>query len=215
MKLSRVLSLTSALALLVAGPVALAPAAGASPIYVDTGKPCNYHTYKSHYTVAVSAKNPVLTHIRTFSMPPSASHRVTKTVTHATTLRAAASYKSNLSLSASGAARIFASASVSTHISLAGRGSHTRTTSVRVTDMIRNPTRHNATFVFYAGDTRAAGSYRYYLCEQKHAYSAWHVMYAPGRWRSYGVHGDGAVRCGAGTRGVNSLGRLALRIGCR
>jgi hypothetical protein len=215
MNLSRAFSFAAAAVVAVGGSLVTAPAADASSIYVDTGKPCNYHTYNSHYRVAVSAKNPVITHIRTYSMPPSASHKVTKKVTHATTLRAAARYRSDLSLSASGAARIFASASVSTHISLAARGSHTRTTSVKVTDVIRNPTRHNATFVFYAGDTRAKGSFRYYLCEQKHAYSPWHVMYAPGHWKSYGVHGDGAVRCGAGTKGVNALGRLALRIGCR
>lgn len=193
--------------------VGVAPAAHAASWFVDTGKPCNWRTYKTHDTVAIASKGPVLTHVQTFGMPPSASHTVTKTVEHATTLSATVGYNAKLSISSSGAARIIGKASAEVGFSLKASGSHTTRTSTKVTDTISNRTRHNANFVFYAGYTRVHGRFRHYFCEQTHPYSRWTVRYSPGKWHSYGVYGDGAVRCGAGGT-LNTLQKLALRVGC-
>lgn len=203
------------LAMIASLGAAASPASASEPAgWVNTGKACNWQTYKSHYTAAVSSKAPAVTHIQTFGMPPSASHTVTKTVHHSTTLSAAVNYNTSTSVGAEGAAKILVKASAEVHFGLKASGSHTTSTSTTVTDVISNPTSHNANFVFYAGWTKVTGSFRYYFCEEQSSpRHTWHVYYKPGKWRSYGIYGEGAVRCGAGGT-LNALQKAALRIGC-
>lgn len=200
----------ASVALAVAASTASVPAANAGSWYTDTHKPCNWRTYKDHYSVAVTAQHPVITHVETFGMPPSARHQVTKMVAHSTTLSASATYSESATVEAN---EVFAKASATVGFGLALKGSHTATSSTKVTDTISNNTGKNAAFVFYAGDTQVKGTFRYHFCEQTHAYSAWTIRYTDGHWKSYGVHGSGAAMCHRS--GVTALQKLALSIGCR
>jgi hypothetical protein len=115
------------------------------------------------------------------------------------------------------ATRVIAKASANTQLTLKAAGSHTATTGLKVTDTISNRTGHNATFPFFKGTKTASGRYRYYFCEEISSTTyprPKHVFYKPGTWRSYTGNSDGAVRCGAGTTNLDSVARLAYRVGC-
>ena len=181
--------------------------------YVNTGKACNWRTYKSHSTVSVTSKAPKLTHVKQFSMSPGGKRTETKTVTHSTTLRAKVTYNSTMNIGATGLTKVIASASAKVNMGLAASGKHTTTKSVKITDVIVNKTGKNKAYVFFAGQTVVKGKFRYYFCEQSGGQDRrWTVRYVPGKWTSYGVAGQGAVRCGAGSQ--TSLQKLALKVGC-
>jgi hypothetical protein len=208
-----VLALTSAGAAVLVAPVAAHAAAG-DP--VRTAQRCNPDRYRDHYTAVTKGKKPTVTHLHAFSMPPSASHTVTKTATLQTVLRARIKYNSEVKVSVSAAKKILAAAEASARMELAASGSRTASRSVTVTDTIANKTRHNAQYVFFRGNMTASGSYRHYYCSMYYTPTGnvgYFVHYRPGSWRSYAVYSDGAARCGAGGT-VNAVTKAALAAGC-
>ncbi|MGN6253230.1 MAG: hypothetical protein ACTHNS_15605 [Marmoricola sp.] len=210
----RILLITLALA--VTGVATSAPSASASGSLVDTGRACNYRTYRDHTTVRVSSTRPVITHLRTKTLPPGGRESSVRTSKATTTLGARVRYNASISVSASLAARILAKASAKTDVTLAARGSRTTSRAVTIRESIRNGTRHNATYVYFRAHTVVSGSFRSYSCYEVHRNGEskqWHVKYAPGHYSSFSASHSGAPRCG--TPGGNSAARLALRYGCQ
>lgn len=198
-------------------PAVVGPApASAADQPVRTDQKCRPKKYDNHYRVVTKDKKPVVTHLRAFAMPPSSSHKVTKTVSKQTRLRARVSYDMQSEIGVSGAAKVIAKASASTHLSLQSSGSRTVKTKVKVTDRISNPTKKNAQFVFFRGNMTAKGAFRYYYCSMYYTPTGnvgYFVYYKTGKWRSFAVYSDGAARCGAGGA-VNAVTRAALAQGC-
>lgn len=193
-----------------------APAQAAKDV-VNTGKPCQPPGaegggYKPRYKVVVKSKKPVLTHVQQFSMSPGGKRKETKKVARSTTLRAKVSYNSSAEVGATGLTKVIASASAKVNMSLAASGQHTTTKSKKVTDTIVNRTGKNKAYVFFAGQTRAKGTFRYYYCHKARHPDAWTIYYRPGKWTSFAVPGEGAVRCGAGSQ--TALQKRALKVGC-
>ena len=183
---------------------------------VRTSQKCKPAKYNNHYTAVTTAKKPVVTHLHAFAMPPSSSHKVTKSATKQTTLRARVAYKSKTDISVSAAKKILAAASVSAELHLAAAGSHTVTSSVQVTDTISNKTRRNAQYVFFRGNLSAKGTFRYHYCSMYYTPTGnvgYFVYYKDGSWSSYQIYSDGAARCGAGGA-TNAVTRAALAQGC-
>ena len=210
-----VLKAATALALAASFTVLPSTAADAS---VKTGTSCYYSKYHPHYTITSATKAPKITHIRTYSMPPSSSHSVTKSASYYQRLSASVGYSSGASISASGISRVLGEASAKVNMTLKAAGARTSTTSVSVTDTIANHTGHNVQFVFYKGWTKAWGSFRHYYCRQYYVsgqnYGPWFVTYDAGSWRSFNIPGSGAVSCAAGTRYLGALARAAYHLGC-
>lgn len=206
--------------LAVATTVALIPS---SPAHagsgVTTNKSCNPAKYTWHYTIASATKAPRITHIRTYAMPPSARHSVTRSASYYTRLAATVSANAEGSVKASGISRILGEASASVHMSLKASGARTSTHAVNVTDTIQNATHHNVQFVFYQGWTKAWGTYRYWGCvtdyQNGYNYGPSWVTYFPGHWQSYNIEGSGAVSCAAGTKYLGALAKAAWNLGCR
>ncbi len=202
-------ALTSAL--LVAAP-------GVARADGKTATSCNPSTYKTHYRVTVSTKAPAITHLSTFSFAPGYRRTTERTASKQQVLSAAVRYSSSASVEAGLPGKILASASAQTKMSLAANGKRTTTSNVKITDYISNPTRHNAQFVFYKGQTKATGSFVKYACRIYYLpgqnYGPAFVTTTSGTWRSFAVPGEGALRCGAGTTNLGALARAALRVGC-
>lgn len=206
--------------LLVAGLVSTLMSVGfvtgaqAADVVVD--KTCSPHKYRTHYKIVRSYRAPAITHIKTVGISPGGSRKVSKTVNFQTRVSAAVNYSSSTSVSAG---KVLAKASAKVNMSLKASGSHTRSGSSTVSDRVVNRTRHNVQYVFYKGVTKANGSFRKYRCQHYYMpgqnYGYYKITYTPGRWRSYAIPGEGAVRCGAGTKNLGSLAKAALRLGCR
>lgn len=183
---------------------------------VNTGRQCDYHTYKSHYTVSVGSVIPRLTNLSKYTLPPSGLHTETRWSAFSAKISASVDYSSGASVSASGLTKIIGKASVETNLALHAAGSATYAHRVQVTTSISNPLRQSATFPFYKGASVARGQFRHYYCEQENTRPVrlWKVFYDTGRWVSYGSLSQGAVRCGDSTTRLDSVAKLALRIGC-
>jgi|GEM_PF-5497197 len=206
-----------ALAALVLGLMVAPPTPTAQAVDgVRTERRCNPDRYDNHYAVITRDKRAKVTHLRAHSMPPYSSRRVTKRTFKVLRLSARVSFNSETEVGASGAAKVIAKASSKTSLSLASRGSTTRSTAVKVTETIRNPTAHNAQFVFFRGNMTAKGAFRYWFCSLYYTPTGdvgYFVYYRTGRWKSFAVYSDGAARCGAGGS-VNAVTRAALAQGC-
>lgn len=211
-------SIKIALTVLVAAAVVTLPTTAAQAD-VKTNKSCRYDRYESNYSITSAAKAPKITHLSTYSLPPSGTRKVTKTAKRYQKLTAGVNFNSSANISASGAAKVLVKAGGRVGMRLKAAGTSTKTTSVSVTESIRNNTGRNAQFVFYAGQTNASGSFRYSYCKQYYlpgqSYGPFFVTHRPGKWRSFNIPGSGAVRCGAGTANLGALATAAYRIGCK
>lgn len=216
----------AALTLTMAGPapasarpeVESAPAKAAGvPGEVKTNKSCRPGRYKPSYRIRTAHQAPAITHVKSHGIPPSGSHTTTKTAAFAQRLSANATFKYGTEVGASGVAKVLVKAEAKLNVQLAARGSRTTRKNVKVTEVVSNPTRSNKIFVFYRGYTKATGSFRSYFCKIYYlpgqSYGPPFVTYRLGRWQSFRVPGEGALRGGAGSGG-NSLARAALRVGC-
>jgi hypothetical protein len=198
------------------GVVSTATPAEAAGGPVRTSHKCNWKTYKNHYTARTTAKKPVVTHLHAYAMPPSSSHKVTKSASRQTILKANVAYKSKTDISVSVAKKIMAAASVSAEITLAASGSRTVDKTVTVTDTIANKSRRNAQYVFFRGNMSAQGTFRYTYCGRYYTPTGTvgdYVYYKDGTWKSFQIYSDGAARCGA-KGAVNAVTRAALAQGC-
>ena len=194
----------------------LAPPAQAD---VKTDKPCQTDRYKTNYRIVTAAKQPRITHLSTYAIGPGGTRTTTKTAAFAKRISAAATFASEASVEASGAAKVMAKASAKVSMSLKAAGSRTSKKSQSITETVSNNTRHNVQYVFYAGVSGANGKFRKYYCKfyyvdgQSYGYAR--VTYKSGKWRSYAIPGEGAVRCGSGTKGLGALAKAAMKLGCR
>lgn len=188
------------------------------PGAVKTWTPCRVGTYRAHFTVVTAHRQPAITHISTYGIGPTVSHRVTRTAAYAQTVKAGWSVSASAHMSTSGFARLIAKVDVSLDGTYRNSAGHTSTGSVSVTDTVANNTRHNIQYVFYSGVTHGYGQFRYYFCNLYYrdgqSYGNPLVTYFPGKWTSYAVPGSGALSCSAGRTGLGALARLALTIGC-
>jgi hypothetical protein len=185
---------------------------------VKTGTSCRPGRYAANYRITSAAQAPAVTHVSSYGISPGGSRKITKTSEFALQLKATASYEGSGTIGVSGVAKVLAKAEVTVKSSLAIEGSVTTRKNVSVTDTVSNPTGVNKIFVFYRGYTKVAGAFRYYFCKIYYLpgqnYGPAFVTYRTGKWRSYRVKGEGALRCGAGSDG-NALAAAALRLGCR
>ncbi|MBA2700043.1 MAG: hypothetical protein H0U61_14990 [Nocardioidaceae bacterium] len=170
----------------------------------------------SKYRLVSAGRAVVLTHLEGFSMPPTSSHKVTRSTKKQTVVRAGVKISGGASAEVGN--KIISKAEVHMNMELKASGAHTSTTSLRITDRIANKTRHNATFAFYSGVTRAAGRWKLSYCGSKYDshgnYLGTYVFWRYGRWSSYQFSDSGAVRCGAGTKYISAAAKQALRRVC-
>jgi hypothetical protein len=193
-----------------------AKAAG-TPGEVKTNKSCRPGRYNPSYRIRTAHEAPAVTHVRSHGIAPGGSRTVTRTAAFQQRLSANARFKYGSEVGASGVAKVLLKAEAKLNVQLAARGSKTTTNNVTITDVVSNPTNSNKIFVFYRGYTNATGAFRYYFCKIYYLpgqnYGPPFVTYRIGKWSSYRVMGEGALRCGAGSGG-NALAAAALRIGC-
>ncbi len=95
-------------------------------------------------------------------MPPSSSHKVTKSTEKQTVVRAGVRISGGASTSVGNT--IIGKAEAHMDMELKASGSHTTTTAIQVTDRIANKTGHNATYAFYSGVTKAYGAWKASYC---------------------------------------------------
>ncbi len=98
-------------------------------------------------------------------------------------------------------------------------GAHTVGKTVSVTDTVSNKTSHNQLFPFFRGVMKATGKWRKSFCSIYYTspgeqFVGFRVWWSYGRWTSFNVNTSGAVRCGAGTKYLNAVAKLALKQGC-
>ena len=180
---------------------------------------CNPSKYNAHNKIITAVKAPAITHLSTDAFAPG-YHRTTKrTATKQLVLAASVKYNSGLHVEASLPGKILGQAGAKVDLSLAANGKRTTSKSVSVTEYISNPTKRNAQFVFFRGQTKASGTFRHYYCRIYYLpgqnYGPSYVTYRDGKWKSYAISGSGALRCGAGTKNLGALSRAALRLGCQ
>lgn len=214
----KMLILKAVTTLAVTASVVALPVANADAS-VNTHKGCHPAKYKAHYTITSAQKAPRITHIRTYAMPPSSRHKVTKSASYYSRLSASVRVGAGASISSSGISRVLGKASARVNMALKAAGTKTSTHSESVTDWIKNQTHHNVQFVFYKGWTKAWGSFRHYYCDEYYIdgqnYGPWFVTYDAGKWQSYNIPGNGAVSCASDVRYLGALARAAYRIGCK
>lgn len=207
-----------ALALVAAATLVVAPFTS-SPAHADGwGKACNPKTYSTRYTIVTATKAPAITHLTTYAIGPGVSRTVTKGVEKQTVISAAVTYNSKVSVEASLPAKILVKAGAEVNLTLQASGSHTAKSNSSVTEAVSNKTTRNVQYVFYKGVTKANGQFQkrtcsYYYFPGKN-YGYYRVRVKDGKWRSYAIPGEGAVRCGSGTTGLGTLAKSALRLGC-
>lgn len=185
---------------------------------VRTSKPCRIGRYHAHPKLVTARSRPAVTHLSTYGMGPSVSHQVTRTARYQETVHSGWHFAGSADVSTSGLARLIAKVDIHFDGAYRKTTGHTTTRSVSVTDTIVNRTGHNVQYVFYSGVTHAYGRDRWYFCEQYYVngqnYGPVLVTYYPGKWTTYTAPGSGALRCGAGRRGLGALARRALDMGC-
>lgn len=176
-------------------------------------KYCEYGTgaYVSKNKLISAKQGVAVTHLKTFSAPPKYSRVTTKKAGKRTVLRG--SVKLNAEVSASLGNKIISKGEAKVGLQLVGAGSRTKTSSVKVTEKISNPSAQNATFVFFRGNKRAFGAWKRSYCQQVSG-KVGEVKWQRGKWASFVTMDDGAVRCGAGKANLNAVARKAYDIGC-
>ena len=198
-------------AVIVVGPFA-------APASADgfSNKECHGPSYVQRQQLVSAHRAVTLTHLEGFSMPPTSSHRVTKSTQRQTVLRAAV--RLSASASASIGFKIIGKAEARLDMELRAMGEHTAKSAVKITDRIANKTRHNVTFAFYKGATKAYGRWKSSSCKSRYDrggdYRGTYVYWRYGRWSSYEFADSGAVRCGAGTQNISPAAKQALRRVC-
>lgn len=159
----------------------------------------------------------VLAQISTYSFAPGYEQTVTKEVTKANKYMAGARLGGSIDTQIGN--RWIAQAEVHLSAELSASGEWSTTSKTTVTDYIVNNSDHNATFVFYRGSALKVWAPAFVsVCKNDdggdsrvgHLY--WERV---GAVQSFSIPSAGALRCGAGTDNVNSVGRRALRVGCR
>ncbi|KRA38329.1 MULTISPECIES: hypothetical protein [unclassified Nocardioides] len=208
-----------ALAVITAGVLVSAPFTS-PPAHADGwGDACNPNTYGgARYRIVTATKAPAITHLSTYAIGPGVSRTITKAVSKQLVISAAVTYDSKVNVEASLPAKILVKAGAEVHLTLQASGNHTSTSNSSVTETVSNSTTRNVQYVFYKGVTKASGSFQkrtcsYYYFPGKN-YGYYRIRVKDGKWRSYAIPGSGAVRCGAGTTGLGTLARSALRLGC-
>lgn len=184
---------------------------------VKTNKSCRPGRYETRYRITSAHRAPRITQIKAYYLPPSGRRKTTKWASFYVRLKSSVKLNSSTSIGASGVAKVLAKAETEVNMQLKAAGEVTARGSVKVTDWISNPTNQNKKFVFFKGWEHASGGFRQYFCKIYYlpgqSYGPAFVTYRPGKWRSYNISGQGALRCGAGAPD-NGLGKAALRIGC-
>lgn len=184
---------------------------------VKTNKRCKAGKYETNYKILTAKREPKITQIKAYFMPPSGRRQVTKQASFYLQLKSQVKLQSSASVSASGIAKVLARAETAIDMQLKASGKVSVRGSVKVTDTIKNPTNSNQKFVFFKGYEYASGGFRQYFCKIYYlpgqSYGPAFVTYRDGNWQSYNLEGEGALRCGGG-QVDQGLGRLALAIGC-
>lgn len=211
MRALRHLAVATSTAGLVAAAVLAGPLAAPASADTRTRTSCHGPSYVQKYRLVSAHRAVTLTHLEGFSMPPSSSHKVTRSTRKQTVVRAAV----RISGSASGSIgfKIIGKAEVKLNMELRAMGSHTSSTAVKVTDRIANKTGHSATYAFYSGVTKAYGRWKHSYCGSVDG-GGTYVFWRHGRWTSYQFSDSGAVRCGAGTKYISRAAKQALRRVC-
>lgn len=208
---------------LVTTPMALAATAEATPTAraaAGVGSFCDtrdFVDHDKHLRVIHAAKKPIVLHLRTKAIPPSGSHKVTVKASTRTTVTASVKYGASANVATGLAERIIAKAEASMNVELQASGSRTAATTQTITDVIRNPTRQNATFAFFDGTMRVTALWQHYYCKADHrgSRSGRIVWQTGGRLTNWTVESDGSsVRCGAGTKNLNSIDKAGYAVGC-
>jgi hypothetical protein len=185
---------------------------------VRTSAPCRLGTYKEHPKLVTAHRQPAVTHISTYGIGPTVSHKVTREADHATTVNSGWHLAGSADIATKGFASLIAKVDVHFDGNYKKSSGHTARGSVSVTDTVANRTSHNVQYVFYSGVTHAYGAVRWYFCEHYYVdgqnYGPNLVTYYPGTWTSYAVPGSGALSCSGGSRGLGALAKRALQIGC-
>lgn len=197
-----------------------APVTTAAPAQAATSYACDMRTYQSKFKHgAFKITGPRLSQFNTHSYAPGYSREVTLSVKNLDEYTSG--FQASTTISASTGNKWIAEASVEASATFERSGSSSTEKSKTVTDTVVNNTRYNATFVFYRGSYRTFTAATYYSrCVQDGGFSdpnKGHTQWVRARatLRSFSEPSDGVLMCGAGTRNVNAVGRLALKTACQ
>ena len=158
----------------------------------------------------------VIAQIRVYSFAPGYRRTVTREVS--TTNRYQAGAKIGGSLNTTVGNRFISQAEVSLHADFEASGEWSTDPKTTVTDVVVNTSRQNASFVFYRGSAKRVTAPVYVsVCRDDDGGSTrfGHIYWAKvGTFKTFTAPSAGALRCGAGTTNIDSVGRRALAIGC-
>lgn len=194
-----------ATALLVVAPAGTGSAAAAGYTH------CEYGDYKAKNKLISGNKKVAVTHLDTYPAAPGYSKTKTVKLEKRTVLRG--SVKLSAEVSATLGNKIIKLGEAKVGLALRAAGSRTNNKTVKVTETIKNTSKKNATFVFFRGNKHARGDWKRSYCKQLTG-KIGEVKWSKGKWGSFDSMDDGAVRCGAGTKNLNSVAKRAYRIGC-
>jgi hypothetical protein len=161
-----------------------------------------------------------ITHRHNYTMPAHWKKTITKSASYQRTIRAEAHADYEESGSAGFALKKI-SAKVSQKFSVGVKAAVSRTTSkaVSVTTEVSNPTNHDQTWVFFSGNTRYHGAYKESQCVRGPGDPSnpkyGHVVWQHGSWQTFTTSPSrGAIGCGNSTEHVDSVAKLAQKLGC-
>jgi hypothetical protein len=185
-------------AVLMLGTISISPAAAGE------GDSCYPGTYETRYRILSHHKAVVLTHARTWDLPPGGKMAERKSVWYRQSFKSQVQFEADASFTAG---RIIAKASGSISLKLKAAGSWTKRTKWTDFFSIKNTTNRNHTYALYAGSAKHFGRYRIITCG-----SDYRIHWQTGHWKSWVAQGAGSARCGLAPSSV--LGAKAMRAVC-
>ena len=194
------------------GLVAVSPAAPSS-----AARPtCHQLHFIPKYDSGRVTVAPSIAQLNTKGFPPAYKRVTTLTVQKNDAYKAGAKIGGSYNTKVGN--KLIGQAEVELNMELSASGEWSTGSTDTVTEEISNPTKHNATFVFFRGSTKVTGDVMQSYCKDdvSGGNKYWgHVYWKKvGKWASFDRRDDGAYRCGAGTKNVNKIGKLALKLGC-
>lgn len=179
--------------------------------------PCNITKDGGAYKRGAFTVTPnVIAQIRVYSFAPGYKRTITKAVSNTNKYQAGAKIGGSINTKLGN--KFIGQAEVSLHADFEASGEWSTERSTTVTDVVVNTSRHNASFVFYRGSSKKFVAPVYVsVCRNDDGGDTrfGHIYWSKvGTVQSFTTPSAGALRCGAGTANVDSVGRRALAIGC-
>jgi hypothetical protein len=203
------IALTSSLLL----GVVEASAAGGSETADSTATRYCPSVHSKKIRVSKMRKSVILTHVRGKNLAPGQWWGRGKYIRKVQSVKAGARFRATGEAGTGLAGKILAKAEVKFNLTLRAAGKWTKRTAWKLREGVRNSTRRNKLYAFFAGTKKIRGAFRVKGCYWDHTIQEY--LWGPwrrGRWRSWTIYYDGGARCGAGYAGI--VAQKAMRRVC-